>query len=38
VNEKVHGLYKWWYSNGNKRWIIPYKNNLQHGANIEFNY
>jgi len=38
VNGKVHVLRIWWYSNGNKMLEIPYKNNLQHGSNIEFNY
>jgi len=38
VNGKRYGLAIWWYENGNKRWETPFKNNLQHGSNIEFRY
>jgi len=28
----------WWHSNGNKSFEAPYKNNLEHGTIIDFNY
>jgi len=35
----MNGLRIWWHENGNKKiYEIPYKNDIQHGAKIYFNY
>jgi len=38
VNEKIHGFLKAWHSNGELGYKISYKNNLQHGAKVGFQY
>jgi len=38
VNNKIHGLYKWWYNNGKKCEENLFKNDFQHAVNISFNY
>jgi len=38
VNDKTHGFAIGWNENGGNRWEGSYKNNLQHGSKIEFNY
>jgi len=37
VNDKKYDLSIWWNENGNKRWVIPYKNSIEHGSRIRFN-
>jgi len=38
INDKIHGLGIWWHSNGGKWDEATYKNNIEHGTRIVFNY